>query len=564
MKRTHLCAAAAALAAAPLIGCATPLFAAPARPNVLVIVADDMGWSDLGALGGEIPTPNLDALAAEGVLFSNFHVAATCSPTRAMLLTGVDNHRAGIGNMGEFLTDRQRGMPGYEGYLNHRVVTLATLLRDAGYTTAMVGKWHLGSEPDQRPHARGFERSFAMLGGAGSAWSDGSPAPMLGERVHFSRNGEIVPRPEGRFSAELYVDELIDFLDATQSGDAPFFAYLAFQAVHWPHHAPDAYLEATRGVYAHGWRAIRDARIEKSRELDIFEPETPASPLEPSIPEWKSLTPAQQRDEMARMEAYAAMATAMDHEVGRLVDHLRATGRYDDTLILFVSDNGADPSQPERSPRAREWYESHYPKTSPDDLGKPGSFPSTGFSWARTSVTPLRQHKGQPGEGGMRVPFFAHYPKRLSGGRVTNAFGYATDLVPTVLEATGIATAAQGGMRRTGLDLDGTSLWRVLRGFKKRAHPPEEAIGYELMGNSALFVGDLKLVQSHGEAWQLFDITKDPGETKDLAATHVAELQALLLRYNRYEREMGVIPVPPDYDVMQMLLRARPVPTPSR
>ncbi|MBW2268539.1 MAG: arylsulfatase [Deltaproteobacteria bacterium] len=564
MKRAPWRTIAAALTATLLIGCATSVFAPPRRPNVLLIVADDMGWSDLGALGGEIPTPNLDALAAEGVLFSNFHVAATCSPTRAMLLTGVDNHRAGIGNMGAFLTDAQRGKPGYEGHLNHRVVTLATLLRDAGYATAMAGKWHLGSEPDQRPHARGFEQSFAFLEGSGSAWSDRSAAPILGEHVGFSRNGEIVPRPQGRFSAELYVDELIGFLDATQGGEAPFFAYLAFQAVHWPHHAPDAYLEAARGAYADGWQAVRQARIEKLRELEIFAPETPASPLEPSIPAWSSLPPAQQRDEMARMEAYAAMAMAMDHEVGRLIDHLRATERYADTLILFVSDNGADPSQPERNPRARAWYEQLYPKTSPDDFGKPGSFPSTGFTWARASVTPLRQHKGQAGEGGLRVPLIAHYPKRLPSGRVTNAFGYVTDLVPTVLEATRVATAAQGGMRRTGLDLDGTSLWPLLRGRKRRPHPPDEAIGYELMGNAALFRGDLKLVQSHGEAWRLFDIVKDPGETNDLAASHVAELQEMLLQYNRYEREMGVIPVPADYDVMQMLLRTRPAPTSSR
>ena len=244
---------------------------------------------------------------------------------------------------------------------------------------------------------------------------------------------------------------------------------------------------------------------------------------------------------MARMEAYAAMAMAMDHEVGRLIDHLRATKRYADTLILFVSDNGADPSQPERNPRARAWYEQLYPKTSPDDFGKPGSFPSTGFTWARASVTPLRQHKGQAGEGGLRVPLIAHYPKRLPSGRVTNAFGYVTDLVPTVLEATRVATAAQGGMRRTGLDLDGTSLWPLLRGRKKRPHPPDEAIGYELMGNAALFRGDLKLVQSHGRS--LAALRHREGsrrDERDLAPlSRVAELQEMLLHYSNYRARDG-------------------------
>lgn len=562
MNRFRWRVCAAALATVPLFACSTTFFKLPPPPNVLLIVADDMGWSDLGALGGEIPTPNLDALAAEGVLFSNFHVAATCSPTRAMLLTGADNHRAGIGNMGEFLTEAQRGKPGYEGHLNRRFATLAEHLRDAGYTTGMVGKWHLGSAPSQRPHARGFDRTFAFLEGSGSAWSDLSPAPLLGDRVRFTRNGEVVPRPAERFSAELYVDEMIDFIDAAPKGGAPFFGYLAFQAIHWPHHAPDAYLEAARGMYSDGWRAVRNARIAKLRELEIFSPSTPASPFEPSLPAWDSLAPEQRRDEIARMEAYAAMATAMDHEIGRLIEHLRATDRYDNTLILFVSDNGADPSEPERSARARDWYAGLYPKTDPADFGKPGSFPSTGFSWARASVAPLRQHKGQPGEGGLRVPLIAHYPKLIRGGRVTNVFGYATDVVPTVLEAARIATSSQGGMRRTGLDLDGTSLWRVLRGFAKRAHQPDETIGYELMGNSALFRGDLKLVRSHGQPWQLFDIAKDPAETRDLAPARRAEFEEMLVHYENYEREMGVIAVPPDYDVMKILLGA-PADTPD-
>lgn len=533
----------------PIWGCALLPDATRTPPNVLVIVADDLGWSDIGALGGEIPTPHIDGLAKEGVLFTNFHVAATCSPTRAMLLTGLDNHRNGLGNMGEFLAQTQRGKPGYEGHLNRRGRTLAELLRDAGYATAMAGKWHLGGEPGQRPHDRGFERSFAFLEGSGDAWGDGSPAPLLGDRVRFTRDGEVVARPAGRFSAELYVSELIASFDAAAQRGQPFFGYLAFQAVHWPHHAPQADLERSRGLYDAGPRAIRDARVARQRALGLFAEGFEPAPMEDAIPAWEALPAATRRDEVARMEAYAAMAMAMDTQIGRLLEHLERGGHLDDTIVLFVSDNGADPSEPERAPGARAWYEARYPKTAPEDYGAPGSFPSTGFAWARASVAPLRLHKGQPSEGGLRVPLIARWPESLAPGTRVAEFGHVTDLVPTVLEATGVDATGVGA-------LDGRSLWSLARGGAPE-RGADEAVGYELMGNAALFRGDLKLVRSHGQPWQLFDLARDPGETRDLAPRRISDLSEMLKHYNRYERAVGVVPVPADYDVMKILLRER-------
>lgn len=538
---------------AGLIACAETPNIDTRGPNVLVIVADDLGFSDIGVLGGEIPTPNLDALAQDGVLMTNFHVAATCSPTRAMLMSGVDNHRAGLGNMGEFLSDSQRGKPGYEGHLNHQVRTLATTLREAGYATAMAGKWHLGTEPEERPHARGFDRTFALLEGSGSAWSDLSAAPLIGNRVHFTRNGQIVEREPG-FAATLFVDELIEFIDDERE-ERPFFAYLAFQSVHWPHHAPDEFLEKARGRYDAGWRAVRQARLKRQRELKIFPPRTTASSMEEYVPKWSELSEAQRLDEAARMEAYAAMGMAMDFEIGRLLSHLRSIGELDNTLVLFVSDNGADPSQPERSPRGRPWYEARYPKTAPDELGRPGSFPSTGFAWARVSVTPLATHKGQPGEGGLRVPLIARLPGQVPASTTSASFGYATDLFPTILDAVGLDSNS-GALPGTQ-EIQGSSLWGVMTGVRERAHLETESVGYELMGNSALFRGDFKLIRQHNKPWRLYNIAQDPGETSDLAAAQPRLYEEMIEGYRQYEEQMGVVPVPADYDVMGQLLKAR-------
>lgn len=545
---------------AAIIGCVVPV--APLtdvspiplvaiKPNVIVIVADDLGFSDIGALGSEIPTPNIDSLAAGGILFTNFHVAATCSPTRAMLLSGADHHRAGLGNMGEFLTEEQRGQPGYEGHLNHRVETLATRLQRVGYQTGMAGKWHLGDGPNERPHARGFDRTLALMEGSGSAWNDGSPAPIVGERTQFTRDGVAAERPPG-FSATLYVNEMIQFVEEADP-DRPFFGYLAFQAVHWPHHAPQPFLEAARGLYDNGWQAVSDARLARQGALGLFEETVRKSPLDKRLPLWAEMPIEVRQDEVARMEAYAAMTMAMDYELGRLVEFLRESGRLDDTLLLFVSDNGPDPSEPERSLRAREWYERHYPMNKAINYGLPGSFPSTGYAWARVSSTPLAEHKGQPGEGGLRVPLIAHFPGRLAPGQRNSAFGYATDVVPTVLEAVGASLTDSDDSDDNGFD--GQSLWSAMLGAE--AGPVrEEPVGYELMGNAALFDQDLKLVRRNGEHWRLFDIARDPGETVNLARTRVADFERLVRQYEEYEVRTGVVPVPEDYDVMKLLLEA--------
>lgn len=542
-----------------LLTAAGPVLAEP-RPNVLLVIADDLGFGDIGATGAELPTPALDRLARDGVLFSNFHTAATCSPSRAMLLTGVDHHRTGLGSMGEFLTDAQRGQPGYEGYLNDRVATIGEILRAAGYATAFAGKWHLGRVPGRLPGDRGFEHTLALVQGSADNWSELGPAPIE-PSVDFSRGGEIVPRPDDRFSSTLYTDEILGFLERTAGGDRPFLAVLSFQAVHWPHHAPDAWLARFAGGYREGWDVARLRRHQRLIELGILPPGAPARARSDRVVAWETLAPEAREREAARMAAYAAMLAQMDHEIGRVLEALDASGRYRDTLVAFVSDNGPDASEPDLDPRSRSWYEQRYPRLGVPPIGARGTYPSYGPQWAQLGAIHLRDFKGTAYEGGMRVPLLLSHPSGFAGGRRSDAFAFATDLVPTLLDAVGVEHPA----RRPGNELyapSGRSALGVLRGTAERIHPAGEPVGYELMKNSALFLGDHKLVKvgppaDHSQ-WRLFDLRRDPSETNDLAATEPERLAQMRLLYEAYERDYGVVPMPDDYDVWGALLRATP------
>jgi arylsulfatase A-like enzyme len=524
------------------------------KPNILFIIADDLGFGDLGVYGAEVETPVLDALAAEGVQFTSFHTAATCSPSRSMLLTGVDNHRNGLGSMGEFLTPDQRGAPGYEGYLNDRVQTVGERLSEAGYFTAFSGKWHLGMRPEQWPAARGFARSFALLDGSGDNWSDTGPAPIV-PKTTFTRNGEQVERPPG-FSSALFVDELLAALEA-RGPEQPFLAVLSFQAVHWPHHAPEDVLAKYARRYDDGWDVMRQARYERMVERGVIAPGVAERERDPNVPAWDSLTSAEQRRESARMAAYAAMTEDMDREIGRVLAAFEAAGDLQETIVVFVSDNGPDLSEPNLAPRAVAWYDERYPNQSTEALGGPGSFPSYGPQWAQLGAVHLRDYKGSAAEGGMRVPFIIRAPGQIDSGRVTPAFAFATDVVPTLLELTGVSADPIAGHE----SIDGASMVPLLRGERERVHEPEAVIGYELMIGKAVFQGDRKLVQVGSPAgdgvWRLFDIVKDPGEQRDLREADPEDFARMQGLFDGYVERYGVIPMDPDFDVFEALTSAR-------
>jgi arylsulfatase A-like enzyme len=529
------------------------------RPNFLVIVADDLGFSDIGAFGGEIHTPNLDRLAYAGIRFTDFHSAPACSPTRAMLLTGTDHHVAGIGTMLEVAMPGFAGAPGYEGYLNDRVVALPELLRDAGYLTLMSGKWHLGHTIKRSPWARGFERSFALLpAGAshygGAAGGGFSPVPTL-----YTEDDKFVSVGDDFYSSDFYADTLLRyFRERSPEDDRPFFAYLPFQAPHWPLQAPDESIAAYHGRYDDGPDALREARLAALKRLGLCPPDVVPHPVvADGAPEWSDMTADERALSARSMEVYAAMVDRMDWNVGRVVDYLAETGELDHTVVIFLSDNGAEGAIVEAMPLRGAQIAAQIEKycdNSLDNLGRPTSFIWYGPRWAQAATAPSRLHKAFTTEGGIRVVGFATWPGFARQQEIGTAFATVMDIAPTVLELAGVAHpgAANEGRYRGGryqgrevAPMLGRSLVGYLSGAADSVHDAVTGTGWELFGRRAIRQGDWKallLPEPYGPGtWQLYDLATDPGETNDLAAVHCDKLAELVTLWDRYVEENGVI-----------------------
>lgn len=520
------------------------------KPNILLIVADDLGCADIGCFGGEVKTPNLDRLAEQGLRATNYYVAPTCSPTRSMLLTGTDNHIAGLGNMAEWAGPTQRGQPGYEGHLNARVVSVATLLREGGYHTYMAGKWHLGERPDQWPSARGFERDFTLLQGAGSHWSD-----MLGllpsePKVTYLRNGEKVQGlPKDYYSSKDFTDFIIESIDANARDDKPFFAYLAYQAPHGPLAVPDDWRDRCKGRYDKGYDFIREERLARQKKLGIIGKDVAGFPRLPNIPAWDALTVEQRQQAALKMELYAAMVEYMDDQIGRLLDHLKKAGKYDNTLIVFMSDNGAAGEDMAEllhklAPSAQEWFAKTY-DNRPENLGRPGSCIEYGPAWAQVSSVPLRLFKGFEAEGGIRAPLIVSGPGDRHEGTLNHSVLHVMDMAPTFLELAGVEHPAKKD-GSTVAPMQGKSMWPLLAGRQGAIRANVDWLGWELFGNRAIRQGDWKLLYLLKGAggtgdWQLFNLQGDPGELNDLSATHSEKRAAMLELWAEYVKTNGVI-----------------------
>ena len=512
------------------------------RPNILLVVVDDMGFSDLAAFGGEIKTPHVDALARSGLRLTNFYTAATCSPTRSMLLTGTDNHLAGLGSMKEALAENQEGKPGYEGHINDRVVTVATLLRDAGYHTFMSGKWHLGTEIEHDPFNRGFEHAYTLLQGGASHFDDewmmyANYTPI------YREDGKRVHVPSGFFSSEFYTDKLIEYIDGAEDGK-PFFAYLAFTAPHDPLHVPDEWLEKYDGRYDAGYDALRAERLERMKKLGIVLENAHLSHRLPMIPDWESLRPEEKRYQTRRMELHAAMIENLDHHLGRLTEYLKKEGLYDNTLIVFFSDNGAAPIEVHQYPEtSEEWVEKNSDNRF-ENMGRRGSRISLGLAWAVASSTPLRHFKGVQSEGGIRVPFIIAGPGVSKRGQIDAALAHVMDITPTLLEVAGVSHPAKHQGREV-LPVIGKSMLPFLEGRTDVVRGDNETVGWELFGRRAVRQGRWKASWLEGpfgpDDWQLFDLETDISERNDVADSNETKLHELLLLWEEYADSVGVV-----------------------
>lgn len=513
------------------------------RPNVLIIVADDLGFTDIGAFGGfDIATPNLDALAHSGLRLSNFHTLPTCAPTRAVLLTGVDNHIAGIGS--QVIADAQRGQPGYEGYLSDRVATIAEILGENGYRTYHSGKWHLGASPEHGPMTRGFQDAFALLPGGASHFADGRPLHPGEPTIYLDNDERVAALPADFYSTRYYTDRLVDWLMRDAHHQAPFFAYLAYTAPHDPLHAPSDYIAKYQGRYDEGYEVLRAQRFAALKVRGIIAETQTLPPWPWFIPRWAALTEQQRAISRRDMEIYAAMIDYMDEQIGRVLNLLRAQNRLDNTLILFMSDNGANGAPVKVYPEHTREFHAGF-DNSLSNRGASGSFVSTGAGWATASTAAFRRFKFFLNEGGIRTIAMIKPPNAVNTG-VAHEFTHVRDILPTVLDLTGLTHPATGNKH---LVLpQGRSLMPLLIG-RAKALAPLQPVGYEVHGARAYIDGDWKALQvpiglGSGQ-WLLFNLANDPAELTNVGSEYPKLLANMREAQRQYERNSGVIYSPP-------------------
>ncbi len=520
------------------------------RPNILLIVADDLGYSDLSVYGSEIPTPNLDALAREGMMLTDFHSGQTCSPTRAMLMSGTDSHIAGKGAM-ELQIPATREQPGYEGYLNSRVASLASLLSDAGYNTYATGKWHLGGGDQQTPRARGFKRSWMLLGAAGGHVDTNalSPPGRGPKPPDYTEDDKPATPPQEWYSTRHYTEKMIEFIKADRADGKPFFAYMAYTAPHWPLQAPQESIARFAGRYDEGYDALYQKRLAGMKARGFAPKDAPSLPKRAGQPDWNDLTPEQKKIEARRMEIYAAMVSDLDIYVGKVIDYLKSAKLYDRTLIVFMSDNGAEATAafPGQASRGNSRDESTGPN-SYENMGKAGSFIYLGPNWARASGASLHEYKVAGFEGGHRVPAFVHYPSWIRGGQRSAALSSVLDLMPTFLA---VAQTSFPGSTYQGREVAqpiGKSLVPLLKGEAKTVRGPDDWLGWELFGSKGVRKGDWKLVWDPNEyeqaRWHLYNVRDDLAEAHDLAGSNPAKLAEMMAVWRAYQMQNGVIDWP--------------------
>jgi arylsulfatase len=513
------------------------------RPNILLIVVDDMGYSDVEPFGGEIDTPNIHSLASSGVKFTNFYVGPSCSATRSMLLSGNDSHVAGLGTMNELLAPNQIGQPGYEGYLNDRVVSMASVLQDAGYHTYMAGKWHLGHEPDRDPSKRGFERVYTMLQG-GTSHFDDEMMMYANYPPTYREDGVQTHVPQGFYSTEFYANQIVKYMDE-QEDDDPFFAYLAFTAPHDPLHVPDAWLDRNRGEYDDGFNALRTKRIARMKELGIVPEEAELGPWLGLIPMWEELTAEQQEMEIRRMEIYSAMVENIDHHIGRVLEYLESSGKRQDTLVVFFSDNGANGSEMDSYPGTDAAWVEENSDNQFSNWGKRGSRIAEGTGWAQASSTPFHLFKHFLAEGGIRSPLIISGPGVAYQGETVDSVAHVMDLAPTFLDLAETTYPASYNGKPVAQPR-GASMLPLLSRRSPTVHGTDEAIAWEYNNLKAVRIGDFKatwIIEPYGPGeWQVFDLSVDPGESVDLSSQHPELKQRLISAWEEYADAVGVVP----------------------
>jgi arylsulfatase A-like enzyme len=523
-----------ALLAGAMLGCQRN----PA-PNILLIVADDLGYADLGCYGGDIYTPHIDSLAISGVLFSRFHTAPMCAPTRAMLLSGNDNHIAGMG-VQSLITEEF----GYEGRLTERVIAIPELLREAGYYTCMAGKWHLGVDSAANPHHKGFDHSFALLDGAGNHYTNQS---VLGAGFsHYTEDGVPVRWKDGTYSTDFYTDKLMEYIDRNRAGRKPFFAYAAFTSPHWPLQVDPSHEEKYRGSYGAGYEALRAQRLESLKKAGLIPGDARLPGIHESVIPWDSLSGVEQKKEARKMELYAGMVDNLDYNIGRLLNHLKDIGEYENTLIVFMSDNGAAYRDLINAPGLevlRDYYNDDYAS-----MGSAGSYISYGPQWAEAGTSPFRYFKDYATEGGINTPLIVCGPGISRRHEICHELATVQDLAPTFYELAGLAYP-DSFRGHPVYPLKGSSLMPYLSGATQGIHGTDYVFALEHAGHAMLRKGNWKItsvIRPFDPAhFALYDLSADPGEQDDLREKEPEKYEELLKEWDRFSEEIHIQTPPP-------------------
>jgi arylsulfatase A-like enzyme len=502
------------------------------KPNIILIMVDDMGWSDIGCYGGEIQTPHIDALAKNGLRFKQFYNTARCCPTRASLLTGLYSHQAGIGQMAEDPENADAfhwGTPGYQGFLNRNCVTIAEVLKGNGYHTYMTGKWHVGMHgAEKRPLQRGFERYYGILAGATSYFK-----PRGGRGLWLDNQAIDPPNNPNYYTTDAFTDYALSFLKEQKDGN-PYFLYIAYNAPHWPLHAKKADIEKYKNAYLKGWDVVRQERLKRQVDMGLVDPKFAISDRDKRVRAWEKLS-ATERDTVAyRMAVYAAQVHSVDENIGKLIAYLKEKKQLDNTLIMFLTDNGA----------CAEVYQElgSQPFERINDPNYSGSV-SYGIGWANASNTPFFEYKVKPYEGGIRTPFIAHFPNLIKKqkGKWTETMGTIRDVMPTILALTQTTypTTFHNGQNIT--PLEGKSL---LPTFKKGKQDNPNYLFWEHQNYGAVRKGNWKAVVDNNKTpkWELFDLNTDPYEQKNIADKQTVILEDLKKQWQIWANSHFVFP----------------------
>lgn len=511
------------------------------QPNILLLVADDLGYADLACYGGDIETPNIDNLATQGIRFSRFYTSPLCAPTRAMLLSGNDNHIAGMG-----IQSAQRAAFGYEGRLSDRVVTIPALLKTVGYHTYMAGKWHLGRDSLSIPFNKGFERSFVNVRGAGNHYDDQGLFAEDPISVYYE-DGLPASWNDGDYSTDFYTDKLIEYIDLNKEDNKPFFAFAAYTSPHWPLQVDEKYWKKYVGRYNDGYEKLKERRLESLKYAGMIPKDAVLPPNHERVKPWDALSPEEKKKESRKMELYAGMVDNLDENIGRIIQYLKEIGQYENTIIVFMSDNGAAAEDfydhPGYGPFIREHFDDDY-----ESMGQANSFISYGPQWAEAGSSPFRHFKGLTTEGGIIAPMMMAGPNIKRKNEIHDGFISLLDIAPTFYEVAG-AMYPEKFEENDIYPLKGNSLIPFVSGETDQIHSSEYVFGLEHNNLAMIRKGDWKITSIERpfleKNFKLYNLSQDLAELQDLKESEPEKYKELLEEWRKFSAEVQVQIPPP-------------------